>query len=162
MWNPKSGQRSGEEVAAWLHAFRARRALPYLSSLCLCAQGSPRPQRGVQNPPAGMTSLTPPCRLQGASTICRHLHLEGGGSVATGNSGFLKSSQGIWNFIIRSLQSSRHPGVGSVFSAFCVFFFVFFFRKQNIFPSKQRLSVTFGLFIASLAELNLQAVQRAF
>lgn len=109
-------------------------SLPFLS-LPVCS-GVPTTTEGGPEPSAGMTSLTPPCRLQGASTICRHLHLEGGGSVATGNSGFLKSSQGIWNFIIRSLQSSRHPGVGSVFSAFCVFFF--FLLGNKIFSLRSR------------------------
>lgn len=111
-------------------------SLPGCSGVPTTTEGGPEPsgRNDFSHPSCG---LVPPCRLQGASTICRHLHLEGGGSVATGNSGFLKSSQGIWNFIIRSLQSSRHPGVGSVFSAFCVLFF-FFFLGNKIFSLRSR------------------------
>lgn len=110
--------------------------LPFIS-LHVCSDvPPPRPQKEVQNPMARMTSLNPlaasslHAELQVSFAICRHLNLEGGWSIATGDLGFLKSSQGIQNFIICSLQSSRHPCVGLVFSAFCVFY------KTKYFPFK--------------------------
>lgn len=59
--------------------------------------------------------------LQVPFPIWRSFNLEGGRSVVKGNSGFPKSSKGMWNFIICSLQASRHPFVGSIFSAFRTF-----------------------------------------
>lgn len=96
------------------------------SPLPLCVLRCLRREGGIEHA-ARATSCNPlsapslHAELQLPFTIGRYLHLEGGRSVVKGNSGFVCSSMGIQNFIICSLPSSRHPFVGSIFPALCIF-----------------------------------------
>lgn len=123
---PRPGQTSGEKMVLGPPSFCDWQALTHFS-LSSCSdvptsrEGSTEPygQSNCYRPFSRPISL---CRTANALYhLAVYLNREGTRSLVKGKSGFPKTSQGRRNFMISSLQSSRHPFVGSVFSTLCIF-----------------------------------------